>query len=71
MKRISGVLKKDWYILLIILASILLGAYFYPRLPQKVPIHWVGLIVILVIIAVIPVAYSYLSFRKIKINGGR
>ena len=39
MKRIAGVLKQDWYILLIILASILLGAYFYPQLPQKVPIH--------------------------------
>jgi uncharacterized membrane protein len=40
MKRITDILKQDWYILLMILASFVLGAYFYPRLPARVPIHW-------------------------------
>ena len=35
-----SVLKKEWYILLLILATFLIGLYFYPDLPAKVPTHW-------------------------------
>lgn len=40
MKKLKYVLKRDWYMLLIILAGFVIGAYFYSRLPKKVPIHW-------------------------------
>lgn len=34
------ILKRDWYILLIVAAGFLLGAIFYQRMPARVPIHW-------------------------------
>jgi uncharacterized membrane protein len=40
MKKISNVLKKDWGILILIVLGFALGVYFYPSLPDKVPIHW-------------------------------
>lgn len=40
MKKISNVLKKDWPILILIALGFILGAYFYPSLPNRVPIHW-------------------------------
>jgi Predicted integral membrane protein len=40
MERISNVLKRDWLILVLIILGFALGAYFYPSLPDKVPIHW-------------------------------
>ncbi|HBP66587.1 MAG TPA: hypothetical protein DD730_20580 [Desulfosporosinus sp.] len=40
MSKISNVFKQDWLILIIILMGFALGAYFYPSLPDKVPIHW-------------------------------
>jgi uncharacterized membrane protein len=33
-------LREEWYILLLILATLLIGLYFYPQLPDKVPSHW-------------------------------
>jgi uncharacterized membrane protein len=39
-KKIADYLKQDWYILLMILAGFALGAYFYPKLPARVPTHW-------------------------------
>lgn len=32
--------KRDWYILVFILASLAAGLYFYPQLPDKIPSHW-------------------------------
>ena len=40
MKKISNVLKKDWAILILIVLGFALGVYFYPSLPDRVPIHW-------------------------------
>jgi len=40
MPKISKTLKQDWLILILILFGFALGAYFYPSLPDKVPIHW-------------------------------
>jgi len=40
MNKISDDLKKDWPILILILFGFALGAYFYPSLPDRVPIHW-------------------------------
>lgn len=33
-------LKKEWYIIIIILASLAFGIYVYPQLPDKIPTHW-------------------------------
>lgn len=35
-----SIIKRDWYILLLIVASLLAGLYFYPQLPEKMPTHW-------------------------------
>jgi len=35
-----NVIKKDWYILILILATLAFGIYVYPILPDKVPSHW-------------------------------
>lgn len=35
-------IKRDWYMLLIVLAGFVIGAVFYPRLPAVVPTHWNG-----------------------------
>ena len=40
MQKISSILKQDWLMIIIILMGFALGAYFYPSLPDKVPIHW-------------------------------
>lgn len=40
MKKARNFLKQDWYLLLIVAAGFLLGAFFYPRLPAHVPDHW-------------------------------
>ena len=40
MLKISSILKKDWLIIILILLGFALGAYFYPSLPDRVPIHW-------------------------------
>ena len=40
MKKMSNVLKKDWVLLILIVLGFALGVYFYPSLPDKVPIHW-------------------------------
>lgn len=42
MKRLRGLLRQDWYIWLMIVAALLLGIIFFPRLPVKMPIHWDG-----------------------------
>lgn len=36
----SSALKKDWYLILLILGSLALGLYLYPQLPDKLPSHW-------------------------------
>ena len=33
-------LKRDWPLLAVIALLFLLGAYFYPKLPERVPSHW-------------------------------
>lgn len=40
MLKISSILKQDWLIIILILLGFALGAYFYPSLPDRVPIHW-------------------------------
>lgn len=40
MEKITKTLKKDWIVILLILASFILSLYFYPSLPDKVPNHW-------------------------------
>ncbi|WP_407312876.1 SdpI family protein [Desulfosporosinus sp. SB140] len=40
MTKLSSLLKKDWPILLLIVLGFALGVYFYPSLPDRVPIHW-------------------------------
>lgn len=33
-------IKKEWYIIILILASLAFGIYVYPQLPDKIPTHW-------------------------------
>lgn len=33
-------LKRDWPLLTVLVLLFLLGAYFYPQLPERVPSHW-------------------------------
>lgn len=40
MPKIFSILKKDWLIIILILVGFALGAYLYPSLPERVPIHW-------------------------------
>ena len=40
MKTINNIVKKDWIMLVVIILSFIVGAYFYPSLPARVPIHW-------------------------------
>jgi len=40
MRKISNILKKDWAILILILLGFALGVYYYPLLPDRVPMHW-------------------------------
>lgn len=32
--------KRDWPVWLVLGILIVLGVYFYPRLPERVPVHW-------------------------------
>lgn len=32
--------KREWYLLLLILATFLFGLYVFPQLPEQVPSHW-------------------------------
>ncbi|KPU43148.1 immunity protein SdpI [Oxobacter pfennigii] len=40
MGKIAKTLKKDWILLLLILAGFCMSIYFYPALPDRVPSHW-------------------------------
>jgi uncharacterized membrane protein len=40
MRKVSSLLKEDWVILLLLILGFAIGAYFYPMLPDKVPVHW-------------------------------
>ncbi|TGE33605.1 SdpI family protein [Desulfosporosinus sp. Sb-LF] len=40
MNEISSTVKKDWLILSLIVLGFALGVYFYPLLPDRVPVHW-------------------------------
>ena len=40
MKNFISAVKKDWPLLLLIALGFIIGIYFYPSLPNKVPIHW-------------------------------
>lgn len=40
MKKISSFLKKDWALILLILFGFVISIYFYPSLPDRMPIHW-------------------------------
>lgn len=40
MKNFISSVKKDWPLLLLIVLGFIIGIYFYPSLPNKVPIHW-------------------------------
>jgi len=37
---LAATLKKEWYLLALILATFLIGLYVYPDLPARVPTHW-------------------------------
>lgn len=39
-KGIKFSLKTEWPILLLLLVTLIYGAYVYPTLPEKVPSHW-------------------------------
>ncbi|MDR3587646.1 MAG: SdpI family protein [Desulfosporosinus sp.] len=40
MQKISSILKNDWLLIILILLGFALGVYFYPALPDRVPVHW-------------------------------
>jgi len=40
MRKVSSLLQEDWVILLLLILGFAIGAYFYPMLPDKVPVHW-------------------------------
>ena len=40
MQKISSILKRDWLIIILILLGFALGVYYYPSLPDRVPVHW-------------------------------
>lgn len=40
MKRVIDILKHDLYIILIIITDFAISLYFFPQLPQKIPVHW-------------------------------
>ncbi|MCB2290612.1 SdpI family protein [Clostridium sp. CS001] len=40
MKKILDIIKKDWFILVIIVLTFMVSLYFYPELPSKIPSHW-------------------------------
>lgn len=33
-------LKSDWYVIIIIMATLAAAVYLYPQLPERVPSHW-------------------------------
>ena len=32
--------RSDWFLLFVIMFSFLIGFYFYPKLPDQIPMHW-------------------------------
>jgi uncharacterized membrane protein len=40
MEKINNILKKDWAILILIILGFVFGIYFYPSLPNRIPILW-------------------------------
>lgn len=40
MKKIDNILKKEWFLISLILLGFIMSIYFYPSLPDKMPIHW-------------------------------
>lgn len=40
MKKIIEFLKKEWFLLLVVVANFIVGWYVNPVLPDMVPIHW-------------------------------
>lgn len=40
MKKILDIIKKDWFIIVIIALTFMVSLYFYPELPSKIPSHW-------------------------------
>lgn len=40
MKKIINTLKKDYLLIIIVLAGFIVGAVFFQKLPNRVPIHW-------------------------------
>lgn len=40
LKRAGNFLKRDWYLLIIVAAGFVIGYFFYPHLPARVPVHW-------------------------------
>ena len=40
MKKVNDFLKKDWLIILLIIAGFVISICFYPYLPDRVPSHW-------------------------------
>lgn len=40
MKKTSNFIKKEWVLILLILLGFIMSIYFYPSLPDKMPIHW-------------------------------
>ncbi|WP_435790930.1 SdpI family protein [Clostridium sp.] len=40
MKKIRSTIKNDWFIIAIITLTFVVCLYFYPSLPDKMPIHW-------------------------------
>jgi uncharacterized membrane protein len=40
MKKILNNIKKDWFIFVLIVLTLMVSLYFYPSLPSKIPSHW-------------------------------
>jgi uncharacterized membrane protein len=40
MKKIKSTMKNDWVIIALITLTFVVCLYFYPSLPDKMPIHW-------------------------------
>lgn len=40
MKKISNILKKELFLISLILLGFIISIYLYPSLPDKMPIHW-------------------------------
>ena len=40
MKKILNSIKKDWFIIAVLVVTFIVSIYFYASLPSQVPIHW-------------------------------